>query len=321
MNCLPRRILIACVSVLVLCGATAAHAGLFRTYLSVSGNDANPCSVQQPCRLLPAALDAVNDGGEIWILDSANFNTSTVSITKSVSIIAVPGVLGSVVANGSDAISINAPTSNVTLRNIDVRTVAGTVGGHGVVVTTVGKLSVDSATFESLNAAVFLSGAAIVSIKDSVFRSNSFGLRLDQTGGAALAVAIDRSSYVENLTSIRVLTTSTTGSVRVSIDNSVVTGQGGGNGTVSFGGGVAAAAPIVASIAHTKLAGHGAGVGISSFGAQTVVSLADCHVSGWANGGLRSLNGASGVGVTQSLGNNFFVDNGSNEVTNLIAPL
>ncbi len=79
--------------------SAAAHAQLFRAYLSSTGNDANPCTLPQPCRLLPAALTAVASGGEIWMLDSANYNSSTVTIGKSVSILAVPGAVGSVVAS------------------------------------------------------------------------------------------------------------------------------------------------------------------------------------------------------------------------------
>jgi hypothetical protein len=70
-----------------------------------------------PCRLLPAALAVVNTGGEIWMLDSANYNTSTVFITKTVSILAVPGSVGSVRAIGGAAISITVP-SVVALRNL-----------------------------------------------------------------------------------------------------------------------------------------------------------------------------------------------------------
>jgi hypothetical protein len=80
--------------------SASAHAQLFRAYLASDGNDANPCTLAQPCRLLPAALAAVASFGEIWMLDSANYNTATVTIGKSVSILAVPGAVGSVVASG-----------------------------------------------------------------------------------------------------------------------------------------------------------------------------------------------------------------------------
>ena len=97
-----------------------AQAQLFRTYLASDGNDANPCTVQAPCRLLPAALAAVKDGGEVWMLDSANYNTGPVNINKSVSILAIPGAVGSVVGSGGDAIVIDTAGVKVSLRNLRI---------------------------------------------------------------------------------------------------------------------------------------------------------------------------------------------------------
>ena len=83
--------------------STAAQAQLFRSYVAPVGNDGNPCTLASPCRLLPAALAAVINGGEIWMLGSANYNTGPGTIYKSVTILAVPGALGSVVAIGGNA--------------------------------------------------------------------------------------------------------------------------------------------------------------------------------------------------------------------------
>ena len=58
--------------------SAGAQAQAFRTYLSGGGNDANPCSLVAPCRVLPAAIAAVIDGGEVWMLDSANYNSGPV---------------------------------------------------------------------------------------------------------------------------------------------------------------------------------------------------------------------------------------------------
>src|SRR5690606_36180957 len=93
----------------------SSHA-IFRAYLS-AGNAANPCTLQAPCRLLPAALAAVDDGGEIWMLDSANYNTAPVTIEKSVTILATPGAVGSVVSAGGSAITVSGDAARVTLRN------------------------------------------------------------------------------------------------------------------------------------------------------------------------------------------------------------
>jgi hypothetical protein len=219
----------------------SGHAGLFRAYLSISGNDANPCTVQEPCRLLPAALNAVNDAGEIWMLDSANYNTSTVSITKSVSILAVPGAVGSVVANGGDAISINAPGSRVALRNLNVRPLSGSA--NGISVATVLHLFIDHAVFENLSSAV-RGAAAVVNITDSVFRANTTGLKVSQSGGASLVISIDRASYIDNTTSMSVNTTAFR-VCRLTVD-SVISGTDLEMGR-SLSAPVAGGAPIVAS--------------------------------------------------------------------------
>jgi hypothetical protein len=113
--------------------AGEAQAGIFRAYLSITGSDANPCTIQAPCRLLPAALAAANDGGEIWMLDSANFNTGPVVINKAIKVLAIPGEMGSVVGNGGDALIINAPGKDVTLRNLTILNLAGGMSAVNIV--------------------------------------------------------------------------------------------------------------------------------------------------------------------------------------------
>ena len=156
--------------------SASAHAQLFRAYVSKDGNDANPCTLQQPCRLLPAALAAMADGGEIWMLDSANFNTTTVEIMKSVSILAVPGAVGSVVANNATAISIAAAGLKVSLRNIVVVPLPGTSGAtvHGVSMTAASALTVEKSLFSGLPGnAVYATGAGRVHIVDTTMKDGS----------------------------------------------------------------------------------------------------------------------------------------------------
>jgi hypothetical protein len=80
----------------------------FRAYLSLQGDDGNPCTLQQPCRLLPAALAAINDGGEIRMVDSATYNTASVEVTESATLLAIPRVLGTVVATGESALRVDS---------------------------------------------------------------------------------------------------------------------------------------------------------------------------------------------------------------------
>lgn len=137
----------ALVALLAVLAFGSAQAQLFRTYLSLSGLDTNACTLQAPCRLLPAALAAVKDGGEIWMLDSANFNSLPVTITKGVKILAIPGEMGSIVANGSapvDAITINAPNRDVTLRNLVILNIAN--GLNGVNILDAGAVHIEKTT-------------------------------------------------------------------------------------------------------------------------------------------------------------------------------
>ncbi len=158
-----------------------AQAAIFRAYLSLTGNDANPCTLQQPCRLLPAALAAANDGGEVWMLDSANFNTGPVLVNKGIKILAIPGAIGSIVGNGGDALVINAPGKDVTLRNLVILNLAG--GINGVNVQDAAALHIEKTTIhdftDASGACVRIAGTAAVRtwIDDSFLRSCRTGVR------------------------------------------------------------------------------------------------------------------------------------------------
>jgi hypothetical protein len=164
-----------------------AQAQIFRAYLSITGNDANPCTVAAPCRLLPAALSAVADGGEIWLLDSANFNAGTVNVTKSVSIVAVPGQVASIVAvGGQPALVVGNPGLTIGLRNLAFTKNANNPGTTGVYVTAASQLSIENCFFANLaTQGIWLNGAAVVHVRDSVFRNIADNAMLVMNGGTA----------------------------------------------------------------------------------------------------------------------------------------
>jgi len=187
------------VSLAVALLSAVAQAQLFRAYLSSTGNDANPCTVQQPCRLLPAALAAVKDGGEVWIMDSANFNTAPVVIDKSVSILAIPGALGSVVGNGGDAILINTPGVNVTLRNLKLLNFSA--GQNGIHMTDGASLKVEGCEMEGFgnfkeeNAGIKVNTPAKVTIVNSIVRDNYVGIWFENgaQGDVARTIVVGNS--------------------------------------------------------------------------------------------------------------------------------
>src|SRR5262245_17075337 len=80
------------IAAVLLAVAGQAHAQANRTFVSGSGNDANPCSLPAPCRSFAGAITKTNAGGEIVVLDSAGYGS--VTITKSISISAPDGIEG-----------------------------------------------------------------------------------------------------------------------------------------------------------------------------------------------------------------------------------
>ena len=172
---------------------SSAQAQLFRAYLSVGGNDGNPCTLQAPCRLLPAALNAVASGGEVWMLDSANYNTATVNVAKSVSILAVPGVVGSLVATGGPAIDITAAGLKVALRNLVIAPVATMPAGtFGVRMTGASYLTIENSLIAGLpDAGVSVEAAGTLKVANSTFRNNS-GLAISLQKGATATVSATR---------------------------------------------------------------------------------------------------------------------------------
>ena len=99
-----------------------------------AGDDANPCTITQPCRFLQRVLTQTAAGGEITILGSADYNNgATVTIDKAVSIVN-PGAFeaGIFVLSGGTGIVINAgPNAAVSLRGLTIE--GGFLGVNGIV--------------------------------------------------------------------------------------------------------------------------------------------------------------------------------------------
>jgi|RhiMethySRZTD1v2_1073278.scaffolds.fasta_scaffold20156_4 hypothetical protein len=176
------RTLASVVFAAALFATGAAQGALFRAYLASDGSDVNPCTLASPCRLLPAALAAVNSGGEIWMLDSANYNTGTVSITKSVSILAIPGAVGSIVSvGGGPGLSIATGGINVTLRNlVIVPQAGGSAGTHGIEMTGASSLTVEASRIANAAAdGIHVVGTGLLRVSDTSLLNNaSWGISL-----------------------------------------------------------------------------------------------------------------------------------------------
>jgi hypothetical protein len=295
------RTCLALVSLLL--GSPLAHAQAFRAYVASYGSDANPCTIGAPCRLLPAAINAVVSDGEVWMLDSANFNAGTVSVTKSVSIMAVPGEVGSIVAfNGGAAIVMSTPGITVNLRNVVITNNAANPGTDGIVIAA-GTLNVEDSLISNLQGAgIKASGTStFVNITGTVLRNIlTFGYAILATSGPTVNVS---KSQLLNTAGIRAQgdVASTTTSI-VFADSEISGGQLEGlYATATAAGAIAKVLCERSSIqgAYWALDSETNGLG------SAVVAAAYCTVSNNHYGIYQS-----GVGsVVKSYGNNHIGDN------------
>lgn len=166
-----------------------------RAYLSTSGKDSNPCTLTAPCRLLPAALAAVQDGGDVWILDSGNYNTGKVSVNQSVTILAIPGAIGSLYTINDNAIEVTG-SINLTLRNLAFRKTGGDLGAGVYVGTGTVQLLVENSDFTGINGGGIVwqpSASGQLGVHHSTFRNNGTGVTVS---GSGVNAVIDHCNIV-----------------------------------------------------------------------------------------------------------------------------
>ncbi|MBV9703907.1 MAG: hypothetical protein JO163_14350 [Methylobacteriaceae bacterium] len=305
--------LTALAAALVFALPGAAEAQNTRSWVSGTGNDAQPCSRTQPCLTFGGAFAKTNAGGEINCLDSADFGV--VSITRAVTIDCT-GVEAAV-----EGVNVNAgATDVVTLRGLDF-------DGQGI----------------SANGAVFLNGAAL-HIENCVFRdyngaSEGFGIAFTPNasaelfvsdtvlthngsafdGGAVLVRAqvgdvtkaiFNRVDAQDNFFGFKAQGTGSSGAViNMTIRDSVSAGNrsNGIVGTTSAGG-----AAIVMMIDRSTSSHNAAGFGVIADGPETTIRIGNMSIAGNING-----VGVSNGGVLQSYGTNQINGNSSDGIASL----
>jgi hypothetical protein len=313
-------------AVLAMLLATAsAHAQLFRAYVASDGNDANPCTLPQPCRLLPAALNAVASGGEIWMLDSANFNASSVSVSKSVTILAVPGALGSLVDNVGPALSIAGTGVKVALRNLVIVPLPGATAASGIEMTDGSELTVENCLLANhAFYGIVVSTAANVRISDTTIRNSGLdgvslvngasgtlthvlingsgrdGLSVTGTAvGTTTTAAIADSTLSDNtMHGVKAFSSNASAVVNVSVHDSRSVKNGDGLYAQSNAG-----ALVSLSASNSLLAKNGSGMAASGSG-----------VKAWAKGNTvndNSIGFLNNAAVFESAGDNAVRNNGT----------
>jgi hypothetical protein len=219
------KILIAGAFGSLLAAAPSAFA-MQRTFVSSSGTDANVtagCSFAMPCATFATALGVTDPGGEIVALTAGNY--ASVSVDRSVTLTANPGVHAGIVSATTDtAITIGASDIKVTLRGLTVLGGARGIYDRGYSNVLV---IVERCHFERAGVAIRTDGIVLphatgikIRVSNSVFQRNGTGIWMD---GGQLDVV--RSRIIDNGTGIVGSATNAPEATLISVSDSVIVGN------------------------------------------------------------------------------------------------
>jgi hypothetical protein len=204
-----------------------ASAQATRTWVSGTGDDANPCSRTAPCKTFPGAFSRTATTGEINCIDSGGFGTIT--ITKSVTI-KCQGVLGGILASSVPGVTVNLPAGGkAVLDGLDIEGLNG--GGGTSTPGTIGVRMIGSGDLKIMNTVirdfsgngvdcVGTVGARCVIINSQIINNGGGGLNVAGAAGAVNA-GIAIGSVFDNNPSFGVSVTSP--SVLI-LDNNTILG-------------------------------------------------------------------------------------------------
>jgi hypothetical protein len=283
---------------LALLAATDARALVNLVFISArSGSDNNACdTITKPCLTFTGAAAKLNPGGEAIVLDSGSYGP--VTVTKSLTIEAPPGVLAFIHAPSGDAVTINAGNTDVVvLRGL----VLNGGPGDGIAVKAVGALYVESCVISGFSSAgIRFNSAGQLFLTDTISRHNAEGM--DIFNGR---VSIDHCRFEGNNGSGVVVL-----GANVTARNSVCAGNNGAGFYVYNTG----SSNSVLNVYQCISANNNFGLKAFKFGSGFVIArVANSSISENGQHGLEN-----GGAVFESLGNNLVRGNITGDVSGAI---
>jgi hypothetical protein len=288
------RVLVSVIGItLLLPGmAQAAPPSSMRTYVSGLGNDNNGCTVNSPCKTFQRALAMTIAGGEIFVLNSANYGA--VTIGKAVTI-ASEGAVAGVLATGGVAIAINAGVNDVVnLRGLSID--GGNTGTIGIQFTSGQSLNIQRSAIRNFtNSGINFAptaGTSALFVADTLVTNNgNNGILVAPSGSGGVKGALSRvvasgNGLASNGLGIFVYGGNSSGAVNLTLTDTVVNNN-------YYGVAVGASAGMVrnSTVSNNVVGIRADQAAIIRVGQSTVT----------ANGiGWQATNG----GLLQSFGNN-----------------
>ncbi|MEA3016734.1 MAG: hypothetical protein QOI38_1456 [Sphingomonadales bacterium] len=183
-------VLAAAALTIAFASATPASAqGSTRTWVSGTGDDANPCSRTAPCLTFTGAFPKTATNGQITCLDPGGFGT--INITKSITIDCT-GTQGSILANGATGVFVNGNGINVVLRNLQIEG-AHNVFGNGIRILNARSVVIDNVTIQNFDGTgtngrgisieTATDNVSVLVVNSHILNSNNFGIQSQPTAG------------------------------------------------------------------------------------------------------------------------------------------
>jgi hypothetical protein len=270
--------------------AGAPAAPQMRTYVSGMGSDTNPCTASLPCSSFRAALAMTMAGGEIYVLNSANYGA--VTINKAVTITSEGAVAG-VLATSGVGLTIQAGASDVVnLRGLDID--GGNSGTIGILFVSGQALTIQKTVvrgFANSGIAFSPNGAASLFISDTTVTNNrGNGILVTGTVNGALTRVTTSGNGVGIFASGAGVSLALTDTVAG--NNSYGIGASGSavmvrNSTVSSNAvGISADRMAVARVSQTTLTANG--IGLQTTNGGQVLSFSNNNLSGNGTDGVAT---------------------------------
>jgi Right handed beta helix region len=301
--------IVTLVAFLSVAPASAGPLGPF-AWVSSAGNadDANACTVAQPCQSIHRALAAAGTGGQVNCIDSPGVNEGNNNITLSATIDCAGMITGFGGGLSPEIIAFSATNQVFKVRNLTFNGV-NTIN-IGIKVTGSGTLIFENCVFENLTGTALdiePTGALTLIIKNSRVSNNTGGVLIKPASGGSVTATFDGVTIVNNTGGLR--TDTTNGAVKVDVANSSIS-YNTANGIVAIGG---AGGNNMVTLKNDVIASNGqVGIDVSGTTAAVLVnnSVLDSNTTGATSAvsggriltyGNNSIIGPTGFGFTSSI--------------------
>ena len=273
--------------VFTLALATIGNAQATRTWVSGTGNDANPCSRAAPCATFAGTIAKTSRDGEISVLDPGSYGV--VTLVKSVTINGTNGAgYGAMLAGFGTGITINITdpadvNKTVRLRSLHINGVS--TGIRGVNIIAANDVHIEDCTidgFGSEGVNLSTTASSTLHISDCVIRRTLTAISVKTTAGFAVA-SIKNCKLEDNSNGLEV---STNGFATIS--GSVISDNGDG---------IKASASGAAINAINNVLAHNTGAAINA-------SVVGSIIRALSNQILSNTTGINAVGTVSTDGQN-----------------